>query len=113
MVGSCTRDPRPALFALTLRYVAPLARVDELLAEHVRFLERYYSDGTFLLSGRQVPRTGGFILAVAPDRAAIDSVIEQDPFCQNGVADYDVVEVMPTKAEPRMEALLAGLGAWP
>lgn len=100
------------VFALTVQYVAGLDRVDALLSEHVAYLDRCYEKGLFLLSGRQVPRTGGFILAVAPDRAAIEAVIAQDPFVRDGVAEYRVVEVAPTKAAPAVGALLAECGAW-
>lgn len=33
------------------------------MVEYAAFLDRYCADGTFLVSGRKVPRTGGVILA--------------------------------------------------
>ena len=94
------------LFALVVDYVAPLADVDALLEDHVRFLERFYADGTFLMSGRQVPRQGGFILAVSDSRASMEAVVAQDPFVRGGVAEYRVLQVQPTKAGPLVQPVL-------
>jgi uncharacterized protein YciI len=94
------------LFALVVDYVAPLAEVDALLEDHVRFLDRFYAEGTFLMSGRQVPRQGGFILAVSEDCASMEAVIAQDPFVRGGVAEYRVLQVQPTKAGRLMQPVL-------
>lgn len=100
------------LFALIVDYVAPLPEVDALLEDHVRFLERFYAEGTFLMSGRQVPREGGFILAACEDRSSMEAVVAQDPFVRGGVAEYRVVQVQPTKAarlvQPVLDEHLAG-----
>ena len=42
---------------------------------HVRFLEKYYASGHFLVSGRKIPRDGGVILAVGEDRDEIEAII--------------------------------------
>ena len=106
------QQDRRELFALVVDYVAPLAEVDALLEDHVRFLDRFYAEGTFLMSGRQVPREGGFILAVAQDRTSMEAVVAQDPFVRGGVAEYRVLQVQPTKAgrlvQPVLDAHLAG-----
>ncbi len=85
------------LFIISLTYVAPLERLDELMPEHVAFLDRYYAEGTFLVSGRKVPRTGGVILARGGSREEIVKIIENDPFRREGVAEYDVIEFIATR----------------
>ena len=100
------------LFALIVDYVAPLTEIDALLEDHVRFLDRFYADGTFLMSGRQVPREGGFILATCADRTSMEEVVAQDPFVRGGVAEYRVIQLQPTKAgrllQPVLDEHLAG-----
>jgi uncharacterized protein YciI len=93
------------VFIVTLTYTAALDIVDELLPEHVSWLERQYAAGTLLASGRRVPRTGGVLLARVADRAALDEVLATDPFHQAQVADYQVVEFTPTMTAPGLEAL--------
>ena len=94
------------MFVLTLRYTAPLDRVDELLPAHVAWLDEQYAAGRFLASGRQVPRTGGVILAALPDRPAAEAVAASDPFTTGGVASYDIVEFVASRAADGLEALV-------
>lgn len=94
------------MFLVLLTYVKGLDLVDALLDEHVRFLEANYAAGTFLLSGRQTPRKGGVILARAPSREALMTVLAGDPFMREGAARYDVVEFTPSKAAPELACLL-------
>ncbi len=93
------------MFVVTLTYTAPLARIDELVPEHVRWLEVQYAAGAFLASGPQVPRTGGLILARAGDRAALDAILAEDPFARAGVATYQVTEFLPTLTAPELASI--------
>lgn len=87
------------MFIVLLTYTAPLHVVDELLPAHREWLQAHYADGTFLLSGRQEPRTGGVILARGLSRAMIEAVCAEDPFALAGAATHTVVEVVPTMAD--------------
>ena len=62
------------------------------------WLEEQYARGVFLLSGRRVPREGGFILARGIDRPELDAILDKDPFKAADVAAYQVIEVAPTMA---------------
>ncbi|MEV7215709.1 YciI family protein [Kitasatospora cineracea] len=92
------------MFILELTYTAPLERVEALLPAHVSWLERYYADGTFLASGRKVPRDGGVILAVAADRAAVEAIAATDPFVPAGVVAYRITEFVATTVAPALAA---------
>ncbi|AKU21842.1 YciI family protein [Massilia sp. MB5] len=86
------------MFVIALTYLKPAAEIDALLGAHREYLREQYANGTFLLSGRMVPRTGGIILAMADSRADIEAVVELDPFKQAGVASYTITEFVPTMA---------------
>ncbi len=79
------------MFLIELTYKAPLAKIDAHMAAHVVFLKKHYAAGTFLVSGRKIPREGGIILAVG-NRAQIESIVQEDPFYREGLADFRVVE---------------------
>jgi uncharacterized protein YciI len=98
------------VFLLLVSYNAATAEIDRLLPAHVEFLDARYADGTFLLSGRQVPRTGGFILAAGDDLGAIERSIATDPFVTAGAAHYTVVQIQPTKAAPAWAPVLRDAG---
>jgi uncharacterized protein YciI len=92
------------MFVLELTYTAPAERVEEVLPDHVVWLDRQYAAGAFIASGRKVPRDGGVIIAVAPDRATAEAVTATDPFVTEGVAEYRVVEFLATKTVPELES---------
>ncbi|OIQ50356.1 YciI-like protein [Pseudodesulfovibrio hydrargyri] len=88
------------MFILHLTYVKPLSEIDRLIPPHVEYLEKHYAAGTFLFSGRREPRTGGVIIARAGSRAEVEEIIQEDPFLIEGVAEYEIVEFVPTKTAP-------------
>lgn len=95
------------LFVIELIYTAPLAAIDAAMAAHVRFLKQHYAAGTFLVSGRKIPRDGGIILAVGESRAAIEAVMRDDPFCARGLADVRIIQF---RASQRADDIQARLG---
>jgi uncharacterized protein YciI len=81
-----------AMFVIELTYTADLARIDAHMAAHVVFLNKYYAAGNFLVSGRQIPRKGGIILAVGRSRRHIEAIVEEDPFYKHRLADFRIIE---------------------
>lgn len=90
------------MFVVLLTYKRPLAEIDRTMRAHVAFLEAEYRAGVFLASGRQVPRTGGVILAMAPDRGALETVMQQDPFIRDGLASFEIVEFRTSLHHPAL-----------
>ncbi len=84
------------MFIAILTYKKPLEEVDRHLQAHRDYLAVHYAAGDFIASGPQTPRVGGVIMMKAESRAAVDSIIAQDPFNINGIADYQIVEFTPT-----------------
>ena len=80
------------MFLIELNYKAALAEIDAHMAAHVIFLKKYYASGNFLVSGRKIPRDGGIILAVGKSRQQIETIVEDDPFYQHGLADFRIIE---------------------
>ncbi len=80
------------MFVIELVYTADLSRIDAHMSAHVAFLKKYYAAGTFVVSGRKVPRDGGVIIAVAQSREAVERIIAEDPFHTHGLAEFRVIE---------------------
>ena len=80
------------MFVIELSYKVELSEIDAHMKAHVAFLNKYYSAGKFLVSGRKIPRDGGIILAVAKCRDEIERIISEDPFHSRGLADFRIVE---------------------
>lgn len=85
------------MLIVNLTYVKPLEEVEKHLAEHIKFLNKYYTINKFICSGRKNPRTGGVILCNAKNMEEVNEIISEDPFNKNSIANYDVVEFQPTK----------------
>lgn len=95
------------MFIVILTYKKPLEEVDRFLQAHREYLAEHYAAGDFIASGPQNPRIGGVILMKADNRAAVDTIISQDPFNINGIVDYQIVEFSPTMfCEPNLSDIL-------
>jgi uncharacterized protein YciI len=80
------------MFVIELLYKTDLKEIDAHMSAHVKFLKQHYADGTFLASGRKIPRDGGIILAAGMTRQQIEALIQEDPFHKHGLADFRVIE---------------------
>jgi uncharacterized protein YciI len=92
------------MFVIELKYTAELVKIDARMKAHVAFLQKYYAAGTFLVSGRKIPRDGGIILAVGKDRAAIETIVAEDPFVAEGLATYRIVEFRASQRAADIQA---------
>jgi uncharacterized protein YciI len=94
------------VFVLLLTYTKPLPEVDAHMREHMAWLEEHYQAGRFVVSGRQIPRTGGVILARGDDRAEIEALAASDPFVRGGVATCEVIQFRASQTAPGLDALV-------
>ena len=95
------------MFVIELVYKVDLAQIDAHMKSHMAFLREQYGAGTFVMSGRKVPRDGGIILAAGTDRDRIEKIIRQDPFVAQGLADYRIIQFRASQRAddipPRLE----------
>ncbi len=94
------------MFIISLTYKASLEAIDRQLDNHVAYLKAQYALGHFVASGRKVPRTGGVILSQIAGREVLDKVLEQDPFYQHDLADYEIIEFIPSMTSESFKDLL-------
>lgn len=95
------------MFLLLLKYVKPVEEVDRELEGHIRYLDKYYARGKFVCSGRRNPRVGGVILCSCKDETEVLEIIREDPFYANRVAEYEILEFLPTKYADGFEKFLS------
>ena len=85
------------MFIVNLTYIKSLDEVEKHLEKHIDFLNQYYTKGLFIASGRKNPRTGGIILMRAKNKDAVQEIIAHDPFYQNEIAQYEIIEFEASK----------------
>jgi uncharacterized protein YciI len=93
------------MLIVELTYKKPLEEVEKVLKAHRDFLQTCYDKGLFLASGPKNPREGGIIIALT-DQETMQDLIKQDPFYQEGIADYKVTEFEPVKRHKMLEGIL-------
>ena len=92
------------MFIVELIYKADLAKIDGAMRSHMAYLKKQYAAGTFVVSGRKIPRDGGIILAVGKNRQEIEAIAKQDPFCKLGLADFRVIEFRVSQRADDLDA---------
>ena len=96
------------MFVIELTYTAPLAEIDAAMAAHMKFLKKYYASGHFVVSGRKIPRDGGLIVAVGENRAQIEAIASEDPFCKRGLAEFRIIEFRASQRADDIQARIEG-----
>ena len=94
------------MFIINLTYKTELEKVDQYINKHIEFLNEQYELGNFLASGRKVPRTGGIILSKVENKSELEKIIEKDPFKINNLADYELIEFIPSKTCDELKFLI-------
>jgi uncharacterized protein YciI len=94
------------MYLILLNYKVPIGEVERVTQAHRDFLDRAYKAEKLLLSGPKVPRTGGVIIARTKTREEVDQLIIEDPFHQEKIADYEVVEFQALKFHPALSSLV-------
>jgi uncharacterized protein YciI len=95
------------MFVVELIYKADLTAIDAQMRAHMAFLKKHYAAGTFVVSGRKIPRDGGIIIAVAETRAEIEAIVNEDPFVKLGLADFRLIEFRASQRADDIDALIA------
>jgi uncharacterized protein YciI len=94
------------MFIIDLNYIVPLEELDAHMADHVKYLRKYYRKSIFAASGRKVPRTGGIILALAESKEAVEKLIKEDPFYKHELAEFTITEFLTSQYHPDLKEFL-------
>jgi uncharacterized protein YciI len=97
------------MFIIELIYKAELAEIDASMRPHMAYLKKHYAAGTFVMSGRKVPREGGIILALGESREQVESIVKEDPFVARGLAEFRIIEFRVSQRAVSVDALLAAI----
>lgn len=90
-VRACPGYEVAMLFVVLMHYTRPLAEVDAVRAEHLRYVEGLAAEGVMRAWARRDPPAGGVLIAAAPDRATVQALVAGDPYVKAGVARPEIV----------------------
>lgn len=94
------------MFVIDLKYIVPLEKLDAHMPSHVKYLQTYYKQNVFVVSGRKVPRTGGIILAHRVSKEELNRIMQEDPFIKLNLAEFTITEFLTSQVHPGMKAFL-------
>lgn len=94
------------MFIFSITYLKPISEVEKYLPQHIDYLERHYQSGHFIASGRKVPRIGGIILCRAESREQAIAIMQKDPFYIYQIAQYELIEFIPTMFAKQFEVFI-------
>jgi uncharacterized protein YciI len=94
------------MFIVLLRFSHAKGRASELMTAHNEWIRRGLDEGVFLLVGSLQPNLGGVVLAHAA-RSELEQRVRSDPFVAHDVVRAELLEVSPSKTDPRLAFLLA------
>lgn len=86
-------------FIVEVTYKVPADELGETVSAHRAYLQIGFDKGWLLMSGPQVPRTGGLIVARAPSRDALVEFFSHDPYQVKGLGEYRFIEFDPIKRQ--------------
>lgn len=93
---------------IELTYIVPLTEVEKYVAVHREYLQQYFDQGYFIVSGPKDPREGGMILAVG-NVETLATIMEGDPYYKNKIATYKITSFQPVKMSKGFESALSNL----
>lgn len=97
------------MFIVFLRFSARRDQAGQLMQAHKDWLKRGFDDGIFLLAGSLQPQAGGMILASGITLDQLKERVSSDPFVTEDVVQAEIVEVTPSRVDPRLGFLLADM----
>lgn len=95
------------MFIVLLKFSDNKDQVSQFMEGHKKWIKRGFDDGVFLLAGSLQPDLGGGIVAHNTSLPDLQSRLKDDPFVAENVVSAEVLEIAPSKAEERLEFLLA------
>lgn len=85
------------MYLMISEYLVPLAEVDAVREEHLRFVDGLAERGLLVSAGRQDPPVGGVVLLAAATEAEAVALMADDPYVRGGIARYRAIGWQPTR----------------
>ena len=94
------------MFVVLLKFSDNKGKASQFMEGHKEWITRGFDDGVFLLVGSLQPNLGGGIVAHNTSLPDLQSRVNNDPFVVVSVVNAEILEITPSKADPRLKFLL-------
>jgi uncharacterized protein YciI len=94
------------MFVVLLSFADNKSNAGQFMEGHKEWLKRGFDEGVFLLAGNLQPNRGGGILAHNTSLQQLQDRVNGDPFVAGKVVTAEILEIAPSRADPRLHFLL-------
>ena len=94
------------MFIVLLKFSGNKGQASQFMDGHNEWIKHGFDDGVFLLVGSLQPNLGGGIVAHNTSLSDLQTRVNNDPFVAKNVVSAEILEIMPSKAEERLNFLL-------
>ncbi len=94
------------MFIVLLKFSGNKGKAGQFMDGHKEWIKRGFDDGVFLLVGSLQPNLGGGIVAHNTSLPDLQSRVNTDPFVVENVVSAEILEIVPSKADARLNFLL-------
>jgi uncharacterized protein YciI len=94
------------MFIVLLKFSDNKGNASQFMECHKEWIKRGFDDGVFLLVGSLQPNLGGGVVAHNTSLPDLQSRVNTDPFVTEKVVKAEILEITPSKADPRLNFLL-------
>ncbi len=98
------------MYLVLLTYLVAESEVLPFRESHYEFVDRHFKAGVFLLGGRRVPATGGFILVRGVAADELKAIMSEDPYLTAGLVEHEIIALEPTRSQPEFAEVLGLAG---
>lgn len=95
------------MYVVLLKFSSNKDQAVQFMESHKQWIQRGFDDGVFLLAGSLQPSLGGAILTHNTSRSTLEGRVNDDPFVRQNIVSAEIIEIMPSSAESRLEFLLS------
>jgi len=95
------------MYIVFLKFSNNKDKARELMLGHNAWLKRGFDDEVFLMAGSIQPQLGGALLAHRVTLQELEVRVQEDPFVAHDVVKAELIEVLPSKVDPRLAFLLS------
>lgn len=94
------------MFVILLRFSDNKGKASQFASAHGEWIQRGFDDGVFLVVGSLQPKLGGGVLARNTTLSELEARVAADPFVIHDVVRAEILELVPSKTDERLEGLL-------
>ncbi len=94
------------MFIVLLKFSENRALAGQFMEQHKAWIKRGFDDGVFLLTGSLQTTAGGGVIAYNTTLSALQNRVNDDPFVTERVVTSEIIEVIPSETDERLQFLL-------